>query len=142
MVDAVNSGGLDTTHMSADEKEEQQRQERRVDARGNVAAMMCEEQTGVGPLPRGLARPVKEGIERSAVETVEADRQLHRDARQRWLFLLEVLGLDVAPRQRPGYCRRDGCKRQLPLSAASSTGSPSSPHWKRGYCSQKCWTED
>jgi hypothetical protein len=142
MVDAVNSGGLETTRMSAEEKEERQRREKQVDARGNLAAMMCEEQTGVGPLPGGLARPVKERIERGAVQAVKADRQLQRSARERWLFLLEAMGLDIAPSGRPGYCRREGCNQPLPMSAASPLVSSSSPHWKRGYCSPKCWTED
>jgi hypothetical protein len=141
MVDAVNSGGLETTRMSAEEKEERQRREKQVDARGNLAAMMCERQAGA-PSVRGLARPAKERIERAALEVVRAQPRLQAAAAEQWALLLEALGLDVVPAGRPGYCRREGCNQPLPMSAASPLVSSSSPHWKRGYCSPKCWTED
>lgn len=144
MADSLHSfiaGGMDTARVRADEADANRRRDNQRRARGNLAAMMCEEQTGDGPLPRGMARPVKERIERGAVQAVQAQPQLQRGAAERWALLLEALGLDVAPRHRPGCCRRPECRKPLPMSAASTGCHATSPYFRAGYCSPRCWAE-
>lgn len=144
MADSLHSfiaGDMDTARVRADEADEQRRRDNARNARGNLAAMMCEGQAGDGPLPRGLARPMKERIERGAIQAVQAQPQLQRGAAEQWTLLLEALGLDVAPRHRPGCCRRSECRKPLPMSAASSASHATLPYFKAGYCSPRCWAE-
>jgi len=128
VVDAVNSGGMETTHLNT--AYEDLRDDARRQLRRGLAAMACREFGGY------------EKVAASGSDPAHDPSDLQRAAAARFAELLEFMGLDVVPAGRPGYCRRDGCKRPLPMTAASSTGSPSTPHWKRGYCSLKCWTED
>lgn len=131
-------GGMDTARVRGDQEDVERRQREARDARGNLAAMMCERQAGA-PSVRGLARPKKERIERAALERIEADPQLQRGAADQWALLLEMLGLNVLPEHLPGRCRNEDCGRPLPISAASASSHGSSPYFKAGYCSARCW---
>jgi hypothetical protein len=114
-------GGMETARVRGDDADVQRRLENARRARGNLAAMVVDRHGGVQALKRS--------------------RKKLDEAVEEFVGLLDMLGLDVRSPDRPGVCRREGCGRALPMTAASWVSKSKNPHWKAGYCSAECWAE-
>jgi hypothetical protein len=75
------------------------------------------------------------------VQSLKRSRKKLDEAVEEFVGLLDMLGLDVRLTDRPGICRRPGCDREMPMTAASWVSKSKNPHWKAGYCSPQCWSE-
>lgn len=108
------SAGMEVLRLSAEEQDARRRHEKRVAARGNLAALLVDKAGGL--------------------ERVEADKLLVLDTAAEFAELCEALGLDPAPEGAPGICARPACTNEVPLHAAMRANE----HQRRGFCSNRC----